>query len=335
MKVTLKDIAEESGVSLGTASLAINNRPGVNAETRRRVLEIAERNGYQPSMNARTLSTRESNLIGLLVPNLTNLVYSTLVQGIESLFRDMGYRMIIATTGNNENYEKAMIEQFVSFRVDGVILYPSIAEINNPHYLDILRKNDIPLVFIGGYYKGIGMPHCMSDIYNGVKEILSHLRAQGYKKIIYMGGCKTIVSNQMKIQAFRDFFSENEIEFNESDYIELSNTNYENALEATQLLVSQHKNFDAVLTGDAYSAFGVFNALKEKGITVPDEIGIAHIDNLLEEGIEAVKMTCLEQNLDSMISDTVGMLMDMIKTKETPDSKLIKTKLVIRDSTNK
>ena len=78
MKVTLKDIAEESGVSLGTASLAINNRPGVNAETRRRVLEIAERNGYQPSMNARTLSTLSDCLSLILLILSTLLLFKEL-----------------------------------------------------------------------------------------------------------------------------------------------------------------------------------------------------------------------------------------------------------------
>lgn len=334
MKVTLKDIARECGVSLGTASLAINNRPGINEETRRRVISIAEKNGYQPSMNARTLTTKESNLIGLLVPNLTNLVYATLVQGIEVAFRKIGYRMIIATTGNNEEYEKSMIEQFVSFRVAGVIMYPSIARIQNPHYLDILKKNGIPLLFLAGYYPNIEAPHCMSNIYEGVIDLTSHMFHQGYRQFIYIGGCRAIVSNQMKIRGISECLLNYDIRFHDTDYIELAQSDFHNAYEATTRLISSGRKFDAVITADAYTGFGVYNALVDNGYSVPQDVGVAHMDNLIERGICVIHMTCLEQNLSKIIEESVDMLMRMINNNEVSDIEL-ETKLIVGESTSR
>ena len=334
MKVTLKDIARECGVSLGTASLAINNRPGINEETRRRVISVAEKNGYQPSMNARTLTTKESNLIGLLVPNLTNLVYATLVQGIEMAFREIGYRMIIATTGNNEEYEKSMIEQFVSFRVAGVILYPSITKIRNPGYLDILKKNGIPLVFLAGYYRDIDAPHCMSDIYMGLKELTSHMYGQGYRKFRYIGGCRDIVSNQMKIKGISESLAHYGISFSDSDYIELSQSNFKQAYEAARNMIATGQDFDAVITADAYTGFGVYNALVEAGYSVPGDVGLAHMDNVIEKRMCVIHMTCLEQDLRRMIDCSVGMIMKMINGEAVSDVEMA-TRLVIRESTSR
>jgi len=106
MSVKLKDIAKAAGVSEATASLALNNRKGVNPQTRERVLQTAGEMGYICSSNAATLAKKRSGLIGVLVPNISNLFYSNLVQKIEHSLRDMGYKMILVTTESNITYEK-------------------------------------------------------------------------------------------------------------------------------------------------------------------------------------------------------------------------------------
>lgn len=335
MKVTLSDIAKESGVSLGTASLALNNRPGVNEKTRQKVLEIAQKNGYQPSLNAKSLSQKRSNLIGLLVPNIRNLFYASIVQEIENTLRDRHYKMILATTANNERYEKEMIEQFVSFRVDGVILYPTIKDIRNPRYLDILRKNGIPLIFLAGYYPAIEAPHCMSDLYTAIGEIVDHMYAQGYRKFLYFGGCKAIVSNQIKINALKDALARHEVVFQDEDYIVLDHTNFECAYKAAEELIKNKIDFDAAITGDAYSGFGVYNALLQAGKTVPQDVGIAHMDNLIEPGICILPMTCVEQNIKEIVSATIEMLLDSIEGNEQKQNRLIPAKLIVRESTSR
>ena len=106
MGISLKDIASAAGVSEATASLALNGRKGVNAQTRDKVIAIAKEMGYVGSDNAKTLASRRSGLIGVMVPNISNLFYSNLVRHIERALRDMGYKMILVTTESNINYEK-------------------------------------------------------------------------------------------------------------------------------------------------------------------------------------------------------------------------------------
>jgi len=333
MKVTLKDIAREAKVSQGTASLALNNRLGVNEETRQRVLAIAQKNGYQPSLNAKNLSQKRSNLIGLLIPNIRNLFYASIVQEIENALRDKHYKMILATTANNEQYEKEMIEQFVSFRVDGVILYPTIKDIQNPYYLDILRKNGIPLIFLAGYYRTVEAPHCMSDLHTALREVVEHMYLQGYRSFRYFGGCKAIVSNQIKIHAIREALAIHDIEFSDDHYIALEHTNFECACKAAEELLKEGIEFDAAITGDAYSGFGVYSALIHAGKKVPQDVGIAHMDNLIKPDICILPMTCIEQDVKDMVRFTLDMLIDSIEGKYPVHSRLIPAKLIIREST--
>lgn len=333
MKITLRDIANEAAVSEGTASLALNNRPGVKPETRQRVLEIAQRCGYQPSMNAKTLSQKRSHLVGLLIPNIRNLFYAYIVQEIETALRACGCKMILATTSSNEAYEKEMIEQFVSFRVDGVILYPIIKDNHNPHYLDILEKNGIPLVFLGGYYPTIQAPYCMSDLYTAFSELAEHMMAHGCTKFKYFGGCKTIMSNQIKMKALTDTLARHGLVFSDEDYVTMAHTNYDCAYEATRSLINHNFRFDAAITGDAYSGFGVHNALTGLGYTLPHDVAIAYADNLIKPSICIAPMTCIEQDVPGIVSGTLDILNRCIEGETMPQNLLIPGRVIIRAST--
>lgn len=333
MKVTLKDIAREAEVSEGTASLALNNRPGVNSETRKRIQEIALRCGYHPSRNATFLVKKHSNLIGLLIPNIRNLFYSNVVQSIESELQNLGYQMILATTTSNEKYEKEMVERFVSFQVDGVIVYPIIKDNHNPFYLDILRKNGIPLVFLGSYYPSIDAPYCMSDLYGGISEVVKHMYEHNSRKFKYFGATRTIVSNQIKINAMKHSLKHFGLIFYDEDYIAMESTNYDCAFLTTKNLLKNGKSFDSAITGDAYSAFGVLNALLENGLRVPQDVAIAHLGNIIKPEISKLPMTCIEQNVPEIVRSLISMLMLSIEGKEKVNNILIPTKLIIREST--
>lgn len=332
MKVTLKDIAREAAVSEGTASLALNDRPGVKVETKRRVQAIAQKYGYFPSLNARTLAQRRTHLVGVLVPDIRNLFYGYVVQEIENELRRRGYKMILATTANDARYEREMIEQFVSFRADGVILYPLIKDGHDPDYLDILRKNDIPLAFLGGYYLSTEAPHCMSNLSEAIGELVRHMHAGGCRRFLYMGSCRTVVSNRIKAQAMRDALADLDCSFAEDDYIFLEHTNFDCAYRATRELLAAGRDFDAIVAGDAYSGFGVYQALTEAGRQIPRDVAIAHMDNLIKPDICALRMTCVEQNVQKIAASAVQMLDDLIAGRPARDA-LIPAKVILRDST--
>lgn len=334
MKVTLKAIAEEAGVSKATASLALNNRPGVKFDTKKRILEIAEKSGYTPSISALHLNQRCSGTVGLLVPNLYNLFYSQIVQELERFLYTLGFRMIFATTDNDPAREKEMIKSFISFEVDGVIIYPLIRDNHEPEYLSLLEKNKIPYVFIGGYYKNSNAPYCMSDIYHGITELTELMYRGGCRNILYFGSCRFIVSNEVKIEGLEDTLSKKSILFRpDEDYVYLKRTNFDYAYEEAKRLIQKGRDFDGAIAGDAYSCFGIYQALAEAGKKVPEDVALAHFDNMLKPSICICRMTCIEQNIREIVKNTVELIIRLIEGKPTEEKILVPTRLICRDST--
>ena len=333
MGVSLKDIAKAAEVSEATASLALNGRKGVNQKTKEKVLEIAKKMGYVGSDNAISLARRKSGLIGVMVPNISNLFYSNLVRHIERALRDMGFKMILVTTESNINYEKEMIKRFVAFRVEGAIIYPSIKENDKPEYINILHQNNIPMVFIGSYYPGIDAPHIMSDLYQGVREAVDYLYITGCRDFYYVGGCRTIVSNQLKEKAIRDYLNERGIEFPNNHYLELEHTRYENAYIRMDALMASGKPVDAVIAADAFTSLAVYNVLKKHDVSVPEQVSIISFDNLLYPDICVTRLSCIEQDLNSIVNCTLQNLQSMIRDHSHGVSHLTPTKLILRDTT--
>ena len=191
MSITLKELAKAAGVSEATASLAMNNRPGVSPITKASIQELAQTLGYIPSQSAQALAMKRTGLIGMIIPNISNINYSELVQLTENCLTSKGYRMILATSRNNPAYECDMIKQFISFRVEGVIIYPSIKRNPDPSYLNLLKENNIPFVYLGGYYRGIDAPTSMNDYYGSTAQLVELLLNGGGKKICLVSGCTT------------------------------------------------------------------------------------------------------------------------------------------------
>ena len=333
MGINLKAIAKAAGVSAATASLSLNGRPGVNSETKKRVCEIAESMGYFPSVNAQSLVKQKSGLIGLIVPNISNLVYSTFVRGVEAELRERGYKMIISTSESNIEYEQEIIKHFISFRVEGTIVYPIIKQHPDPSYLNLLSLNDIPLIFIGSYYQGIKASHIMSDIYGAISSATEYLYERGARHFYYFGGCKSIVTNTLKLKAMQDVLASKGSAFDESRYIELQKTNYQCAYSSAKELFLKTRDVDAVIAADAYTSLAVYNALTESGFRVPGDVSLISFDNLIPPEICKVQLTCIEQNIDAIVKDTVDELFKKIEGNKVDRNILIDTKLIIRDTT--
>ena len=245
----------------------------------------------------------------------------------------MGFKMILVTTESNINYEKEMIKRFVAFRVEGAIIYPSIKENDKPEYINILHQNNIPMVFIGSYYPGIDAPHIMSDLYQGVREAVDYLYITGCRDFYYVGGCRTIVSNQLKEKAIRDYLNERGIEFPNNHYLELEHTRYENAYIRMDALMASGKPVDAVIAADAFTSLAVYNVLKKHDVSVPEQVSIISFDNLLYPDICVTRLSCIEQDLNSIVNCTLQNLQSMIRDHSHGVSHLTPTKLILRDTT--
>lgn len=333
MKISLKEVAKQAGVSEATVSLALNNRPGVNLKTKKRIQELAQTMGYIPSITAQSLAKQKSGLVGFILPNTTNSTYSLLIQYIEDELRQRGYKMIFVTSNNNVEYEKEMIEQFVSFRTEGVIIYPIVKENPDPSYVNILNQYKIPFVFLGGYYKGIEAPCVMSDYYTALYSAAEHLYEKGGRHFCYIGGYRSIVSNTMRYEGLQDYLHLKGIEFSPQMYLELSVPDYDQAYIACNELLESDTVIDSIVTANDLVGLAVYNSVIEHGYRVPEDISIITFNRQIHEGISKISLTYIEQFIKQQADAALKNLFNQMNGEKELERIYLDTELIIRDST--
>lgn len=333
MKISMKEVAKQAGVSEATVSLALNNRPGVNPQTQKRIQELAKSMGYIPSITAQTLAKQKSRLVGFILPNTSISTYSMLVQLIEEALRLRGYKMIFVTSENSVEYEKEMIEQFVSFRTEGVIIYPIVQANPDPSYVNILNQYKIPFVFLGGYYKGIEASFVMSDYYTALYDATKHLYERGDRHFYYMGGCRTIVSNTMRYQGMRDYLHSQGIDITPQAYLELPVPDYDNAYKACNQLLDSKATVDSIITANDFVGLAVYNSVIEHGFRVPRDISIITFNRQVPEGISKISLTYIEQFIKQQADIALEYLFLQMSGEKEIKKTYLNTELIIREST--
>lgn len=333
---SLKELAKAAGVSEATASLAMNDRPGVNASTKEHIRRLADSLGYIPNRTAQNLARRTSSLIGMIVPNLINTNYGHVVQIAEDWLRARGYKIIIATSKNNYQYEKEMIEQFVAFRVEGVIIFPVVKDNPDPSYVNLLTKHKIPFVFLGGRYREIDGTCVMEDFYESTGRAASYLYHRGGRSFCLLTGCKSIVSTQLRLKGMQDALKICGQEFPEDNHFALESTDYACACTMFEQLLEKGRTFDSVITVNASVGLAVYAAAIKHGFRVPEDISIISSDITLitlPANITRMNLTNILQNTTQIVETALEELFAQIGGSKENKTLYIKSDLIIGDST--
>lgn len=334
MVIKLEDIAKEAKVSVATVSLALNNSKLVKEETRNRIKKIAKDLGYSPNAMARGLAKRRSETIGLIVPDIESAYYGKLVRCIDEYVREMGYGLILAISNDKPDVERRIIKNFISQRVEGIIITP-INKINHDvNYIKELNKHEIPYIFVTAPYPEIKAPCVMVDLEDGTYKLVKYLLNLGHRNIIFLAGSPKVVTTAYRINGYIKAFREADFEVDERNFIECSRINYEYACEITNKLLRDRQDIDAIITINDMMAVGVVNTLKEHKIRIPENISVAGYDNTLFSTISPVPVTTVSQDIEKMSWNAVNMLVNIIKNNDKKvESIFIKPELVIREST--
>jgi LacI family transcriptional regulator len=173
----------------------------------------------------------------------------------------------------------------------------------------------------------------MSDIYEAICSAAEYLYERGARRFYYFGGCKTIISNILKINAVRDTLKAKNIVFDDRHYIEMAGTNYQCAYENAKAIFSHTREVDAVFVAEAYTSLAVYNVLVEEGFRVPEDVQLISFDNVIPPEICKIRLTCIEQNVGEIVKAVLDELFAKIKGSKVDKNILIGTKLIIRDTT--
>jgi LacI family transcriptional regulator len=273
--VTIKDVAREAGVSVATVSRVWNEAAFVSPDTRQRVAEVAARLGYSPHGAARSLITRTTHAIGVLLPDLYGEFFSEIIRGIDHTAQDSGYHILVSSSHDSKDEIDAALRSMRG-RVDGmVIMSPDLEAQQTLHSL----QGSFPVVLLNGGAESKAFDTITIDNHEGATAMVRHLVARGHKRIAMIGGPQRNYDAAERLRGYESALSESAIARDASlvvqgDFSELSGHR------AVQRLLALDPRPTAIFAANDSMAIGALSALREHGLRVPEDMAVAGFDDI-------------------------------------------------------
>lgn len=329
-EITIVDVADEAGVSYSTVSRVVNNKTYVKPETRARVVEAMARLGYQANLQARSLASGRSNVIGLLVTELTTQYMGEIVSGIEEVLTANQYELMLYTTHRQKTKESAYVNMMARGLADGLlIVLPREPEA----YLRSLRQRNFPYVLIDQFGIDESDLSVTSANREGGYVATKHLIDLGHRRIGLITGWLDMISADHRIEGYRAALADHNLPFDQSLVFTGDFTQSGGFLGAGYLLDLPQPP-TAIFASNDISAVGAMDAIRDRGMKVARDISIIGFDDIPLATVVTPQLTTIRQPLMEMGSVATQMLVNLIqKPEESQRSVILPTSLVIRGST--
>lgn len=333
---TLADIAAELGLSTMTVSRALNGKPGVGAQTRRRVLEVAEQLGYQANWLAASLKASRTRTIGVCVHSLTSSSAAELLNGIDHVAREFGYHVFIGCAHDDHVTERDVINSFLRMNVEGLIVSPVSGEANGPLFAELLRR-DVPMVFVERHLATAGMDYVATDnMYGGVLAT-QHLLELGHRNIAFVyGGSRDSLEVQDRFLGYQRALRAAGVGNDIVAYFEPpAPLDEENGYRATLELFGRRDDVTALFAVNDNVAIGALSALFKLGLGVPRDVSVVGFDDVAASTYSVPPLTTVRQDRESLGRLGVETLIATIGRSKAHTGKktLVAPTLVARNST--
>lgn len=328
---TIKDIARRLNISLSTVSRAMRNAPDVNVDTRRAVQALSEEMSYQPNKLALSLKQRQTHNIGVIVPNL-DYVLATMVKGIDEVALEAGYTVMVCQSNESFGREMVNTRRLLDSLVDGFIISVS-SETKVFDHLKKIQEKKMPMVVFDRVTPFLKAPGVRIDNADGGFQATEHLIEQGYKRIAVLAGPKNLGVSNQRVDGYLAALKKYKIK-TDPDLIIYCDFDQNYAYVATKELLHMKKRPDAIFTISDRMAIGAMLAIKEKGLKMPQDIGLVGFNNepvtsLVTPGISSVEQPCFElgKMAAKLFIETMHNNEDMTEVEV-----VLKTKLIVRES---
>lgn len=333
-KITIKDIAKEANVSIATVSNVINNKSkGVSKETREKILNLVERYDYKPNAVARGLVKRRTNTIGLVIPDIRNPFYPMMAKGVEEVALENGYSIFLCDGSNSSEREAQYFRILQENLVSGVI-YNNFNDMAGKT-LDIMKKSDIPVVFIDNYVDMKGFKCLLIDNKKAMFELVNYCISMGHRRIVFAGGTMDSYTADERYKGYLQALEENMIPV-DSNMIMTASYRAEDGYAMTEELLDRGTDFTAIICHNDYVALGVIQKLQEVGLRIPEDISVTGFDNIDLTRIMTPKLTTINYPVYELAKKAVKHLIDGINKGKVVDDEnrieIMEHQLVIRDS---
>jgi LacI family transcriptional regulator len=335
MSARLIDIAKSTGFSVSTVSRVLNqtaDKYKISTETKKRILEVAEKLGYRPNIIARSLRLQQTNEIGMVVPDISKRFFSFLVKIITKHLRGYAYKMIVYDADENTEIEEESIKSLLEKKVDGLIVCP--VGVTSTHLAKIARTG-IPLLTIDRCFETLEVDSISVDNYKGARMAVEYLIREGHRKIGVIHGLPGTWLNELRVKGYHDALSEAGIPAEKKYNLCDSFGTFNGYLEMSRLL-SLKERPTAVFFAGGYILLGALKAIREKNLRIPEDISFITFDDPTYALQLTPPITAVAQPVAELAAMAVKL---MLRRMEEPQSDiervLLPPQLVVRNSVAK
>ncbi|MGA9042189.1 MAG: LacI family DNA-binding transcriptional regulator [Terriglobales bacterium] len=343
--VTIRDVAKESGFSSTTVSIVLNNAPlarYIPAATKKRIEKAAKKLGYRPNLFARSLRSKRSSTVGVMVLDMTDPYCTLVLRGIENSLYQSSYLPILTDVHNERGRFERYLEMLLDRRVEGLIVLANWLFVNIDVLAD-LEKSSIPTVMIGQELRTDSISSVIVDNELGAYSALEHLYRLGHRKIAVIRGPKTLGDSAPRWKGIRSFAKASGLELDSQLVLDLPESrepisSFEAGYKLTEELLKRRRPFTALMAFDDMTAFGAIRALAKSGLRVPEHCSVIGFDDIAASTLYTPSLTTVRQPMEAMGAMAVSIMVDGInaileKREVSAVHRKMAPELAVREST--
>jgi DNA-binding LacI/PurR family transcriptional regulator len=327
----MKDIARIAKVSLGTVSHVLNGTAGVREPVRRRVLDAVKSTGYQPSQLARGLRRVQTNVIGMIIPDISNPFFPAVVRGAEDQAFSNGYRLILCNTDNDHAKELAHLNELRTYLPAGLIVIPSTFSdltVQARSY----REAGAGVVCIDRLPKDWIGDSVTADNQDGAYKATRHLIAMGHKQLAVITGPLHLTNAKERLNGFKQAVKEAKLQL-ASEYVQETTFDKQGGVTKANLLLRMIPRPTAIFAGNDMIALGVLTAIRGAGLRCPDDVSVMGFDDLDLAETTNPSLSSVSQSGYQLGATAARILLERIQGDTSPAKHIVlETSLRLRDS---
>jgi DNA-binding LacI/PurR family transcriptional regulator len=323
---TSEDVAAIAGVSQSTVSRVFAGNTNVSEKKRKKILAAAAKLDYKPNAHARSLITRKSMMVGIVMRNIRNPFYSAVLEIFHNRLSAKGYHLIFINS-ENEEIQESEITQLLEYNVEGVIITDALLSSSASQKF---KRYGISVVLFNRYTENLESSAVFCDNYLAAKQIATYLVEMGHKSFAFISGPSDTSTTIDRLKGFKEVLDDRKIK---DLTIEPGNYTFESGFRAAQELLTKNKNIDCIFCGNDIIALGVMDAIRLVGLRIPEDVSVVGFDNIRMSEWPSYALTTWEQPLEEMTTAAVELLLKEIGERDTaPQIVMMKGHLVVRNT---
>lgn len=328
---TIKDVAKLAGVATSTVSRALSGNVPVSDETKEKVMKAVKELNYKPNLVAKGLKEGKSNVLGLIIPDIRNPIFPSIVRGVEDAARVNGFNVVLINSDENIEHEVSAVNVLKNRWIDGFI-FATATSVENSKHIYKLMEQEIPVVLmirnIGKDFNAI-----VTNNFEASYEAVSYMINRGLRRIGIINGKLSLNLYMERYQGYKKALEDHGLELVDDICFNCSTSNSD-CYDQLRDYFSKGKSIDGIFATNDYKAIEAIRAIKDSGLRVPEDVSVMGFDDVQVSSFIDPELTTVSQPLYDMGSRAVERLIEIIGEGELDNTRIevLDSKLVIRNS---